>query len=406
MRSAMRVLMISWEYPPYIVGGLGRHVAELAPALAEQGIDVDLITPRMREGPAFEQPDPHLRIYRVGTPPAEGRSLVELVDATHATGIIPQVEALHAAGIRHDLIHTHDWLGTPGAIELKHRYRLPLVATVHATERGRGRGSIDGDHARRIEATEWELIYQSWRVIVCSQYMLGQLAEYFATPSDKIDVVSNGVRVAPSPFASPEERLAFRRGYAADDEPLILAVGRVVYEKGLHLLVEALPRVLAAAPTARLVLAGTGSYAELIQARAHELGLGDRVLLRGFVSNEERDRLYRSADVVAIPSIYEPFGIVALEAMAAGCPLVASATGGLAEVVAHGETGLLVPSGDVPALADALVASLARPDEAQKRAARGLRQVADEYCWEHVAATTAGIYARVHQAWRASAWGQ
>jgi glycosyltransferase involved in cell wall biosynthesis len=402
----MRVLMISWEYPPHIVGGLGRHAAELAPALARHGIEVDLITPRLRESPDFEQPHQHLRVYRVGAAALDGRSFVEAVTETNASGVIPQVDALRAQGVRHDLIHTHDWLGARSAVELKHRYRLPLVATIHATERGRARGVIGDDHARRIEATEWDLVYQAWRAIVCSRYMVGQLAECFASPLDKIDVVPNGVRIVANPFADAQERLTFRRHYAADDEPLLLAVGRVVYEKGLHVLLDAMPSLLQAFPSARLIIAGTGSYADALEERARQHNLGEHVRLCGFISDEERDKLYCAANVTAIPSLYEPFGIVALEAMAAGCPLVAAATGGLAEVVAHGETGLLAPPGDARSLAAALVETLARPDAAAERAQRGLQEVAGAYAWERVAAQTADVYKRVYKEWRDSDWGQ
>jgi glycogen(starch) synthase len=397
------VLQIAWEYPPHIVGGLGRHVAELLPALAGQGVRVSVIAPRLRDGPPSEIVD-GVAVRRVAVPSAPGADYPTFV-AQAAPALQQAARELQAEHGRFDLIHAHDWLATEAAIGLKHEWRVPLIATIHATERGRGRGWLHSGAAHRINDLEWRLTYEAWRVIVCSHFMAGQIHDYFQTPADKIDVVPNGVHIGGTPFEGAEHWLAFRRRFAADEERMAFYVGRIVYEKGLHVLLDAWPRVTAKVP-ARLIIAGTGEYLDALKAQADALGLGASVHFTGFIANEDRDRLYHSADLAIFPSLYEPFGIVALEALANACPLVVSDAGGLAEVVQHGVTGLVAAADDPGALADAIIAALIRPDMARVRAAAALREIRETYTWPRIACSTVAVYDRVMNEWQNSPWGK
>lgn len=400
----MYVLQLSWEYPPHIIGGLGRHVAELAPALAASGTQVAVITPLLRDGELDEVPCPGLRVLRVPPPQMVGYDFPAFVAETgHA--LERAALGLIGEGRRPDIIHAHDWLAAEAGIRLKHHWRVPLVATVHATERGRGRGSLGGPGAHTINEIEWRLSYEAWRVIVCSQFMAGELGESFSTPADKVDVVANGVRITPDPFGSSAEREAFRTRFVDPGEALVFSVGRVVFEKGLHVLVEAW-HALGERAAARLVIAGTGEYLDALKARAAALGLDGRVIFTGFIDDADRDRLYHAADLAVFPSLYEPFGIVALEACAARCPVIVSAAGGLAEVIDPGVTGMVVPPGDERALADAVLACLRDPVAARARADSALRMVRARYTWERVAAETQAVYRRVTQEWHTSSWGK
>jgi glycosyltransferase involved in cell wall biosynthesis len=382
---------------------MGRHVAELAPALAGAGVRVSVITPKLHGGPAEEVLAPGLHVYRVPITPALGADYPHYV--AHASRDLERAaEGLRKSLGRFDLIHAHDWLTAEAAGRLKHLWRTPLVATVHATERGRGRGHLHGRAAQQINDQEWLLTYESWRVIVCSQFMAGQVGDYFQTPADKVDVVPNGMGVSPKLFADPEERLAFRRRFVADDERLAFYVGRVVYEKGLQILIDAWPQLVRA--NARLVIAGTGGYLDALQSQAEAAGLNGHVRFTGFLSDEDRDKIYQAADVAVFPSLYEPFGMVALEAFAAGCPLVVSDAGGLAEVVRHQETGLIAPAGDADALAAAVLDSLRRPDLARARAAAALREVRQRYSWGRIAESTMAVYRRILSEWEAGSWGR
>jgi glycosyltransferase involved in cell wall biosynthesis len=400
----MHILHLAWEFPPHLVGGMGRHVAELAPALARTGLRITVIAPLLRGGSLLEEPWPGVRVRRVPPPRMAEYDFPTFVAHTNAA-CERAAYTLFAESGRPDLIHTHDWLGSAMGIALKHHWRVPLLTTIHATERGRGRGSINGPTSQQINDLEWRLTYEAWRVIVCSQFMAHQIRDYFGTPADKVDVIPNGVRVLPDPFASAFERQRFRRRFVADHEQLVFYVGRIVYEKGLQVLLDAWPRVQAMS-AARLVIAGDGPYLDALKAQAQALGLDQRICFTGFVSDADRERLYRAADVAVFPSLYEPFGIVALEAFAANCPVVAAATGGLAEVVEAGRTGLLAAAGEPWALGEALLAVLEAPHEARVRAARAFEYVQTHYTWDRVAQATRAVYQRVYDAWSAGSWGR
>jgi glycosyltransferase involved in cell wall biosynthesis len=402
----MRVLMLSWEYPPHVVGGMGKHVMDLAPALADIGIELHVLTPLLRDGAQHEITPEGVHIHRIEPPQIQDDSFVTFAIQTNAV-MDQTARTLWSEVGRFDLIHAHDWLDTTVGVALKHAWHRPLVATIHATERGRGQGYVGNNgHSDRINSLEWRLTYEAWRVIACSRFMAGQIHDYFSTPLDKIDVVPNGIYVRPNPFASEAERLAFRRRFVADDQPLVYHVGRIVYEKGLHILIDAWQQVLAASPQARLLIAGAGGYLPALTQRAHDLGIAGHVTFAGFISDDERDKLYHVADAAVFPSLYEPFGIVALEAMAAGCPVVVAATGGLSEVVSSHDTGLTAPPSDPTALASSILHTLQHPDWSRVRAANALRVARDTFNWHTIAHATADVYRRTYAAWQRSDWGR
>ncbi len=400
----MHILHLAWEFPPHLVGGMGRHVAELAPALARTGLRITVIAPLLRGGALLEEPWPGVRVCRVPTPRMEEYDFPTFVAHTNAA-CEHAAHSLFAQSGRPDLIHTHDWLGSAMGAALKYHWRVPLLTTIHATERGRGRGSLNGHISQHINELEWRLTYEAWRVIVCSHFMAQQICDYFDTPADKVDVIPNGVRVLPDPFSSVFERQRFRRRFVTDHEQLVFYVGRIVYEKGLQVLLDAWPHVEASS-RARLVIAGDGPYLDALKAQALGLGIDGRIYFTGFISDADRERLYHAADVAVFPSLYEPFGIVALEAFAANCPVVAAAAGGLAEVVEAGRTGLLAPIGNAWALSEALLAALNAPHEARVRAARAYEQVQSHYTWDRIASATHAVYQRVYEAWSAGTWGR
>ncbi len=400
----MRVLMISWEYPPHMVGGLGRHVADLAPQLARQGIDITLLTPWSAGALQYEDITTNLHIVRV---PLNERALDIVTRVSDAT--VAFVNAAHALWQHHggyDLIHVHDWLLADVAITLKHHYRRPLLATIHASERGRRRGDVSAPESRTIDAIEWRLTYESWRVIVCSHYMVHQLMCDFHLPHDKIDMVPNGVVIPSYPFLAIQDRQHFRMRFQPFDAPLLFAVGRLVHEKGWHVLIAALAGLRRTYHHARLVLAGVGGYRDELQSVARQHDVLSAVTFAGFISDEDRNKLYSSADIAVFPSLYEPFGIVALEAMALRCPVVVSDTGGLREVVQANRTGVLVQPDNVEALVAGLVATLHEPTLTNERISSAYDDTRITYGWQTIAASTAAVYGRIIAEWQKSAWGQ
>jgi len=392
-RIPMRVLMFSWEYPPHVIGGLGKHVMELTPALARQGVEVHLVTPAWAGGEPRETLG-GMTVHRV-PPPSQPNDNVHTTAWQTNVKLERYAEELWAEVGGFDLIHAHDWLVAFAGCALKHNFKIPLIATIHATERGRGGGYLTGEVSQAIHSTEWWLTFEAWRIITCSQYMAQQVQEYFDVPGDKVDVVPNGIDTARFDRYEGVDLSHFRNLYALPEEKIVFYVGRVQREKGVHTLVNAMPRVLAQFPQAKFVIAGRGSELDSLRRRAWELGVGPKVLFTGFISDDDRDRLFRVASVAVFPSLYEPFGIVALEAMAAKCPVVVSEVGGLKEVVCHGETGVTVHPDDPESLAWGILHTLTRPDWAQARAAAAYRMVREEYNWDRIAARTLAVYERV-----------
>jgi glycogen(starch) synthase len=396
----MRVLLISWEYPPYVVGGMGKHVAELTPFLSGQTLDgtgsgeriyVDVLTTRYSGGPQEEQVNEFLRIYRVDAPPIDPVDHYNSVVQSNQN-LVERAEAL-AQQQPYDLIHIHDWLVAKAGITLKHRWKVPLITTMHATERGRHQGHIPSETSSQIDRMEWQCCFEAWSIIACSRFMRDELQHYFGIPADKTIIIPNGINIEAMVHCSEERRALLRQRYAPNGERLLLFVGRIVHEKGLHVLIRAMPRILAEHPNTRLLVAGKNS--EKYWPLAYELGVEKAINFLGYVSDEERDCLYRIVDAAIFPSLYEPFGIVALEAMAAGTNVIASSVGGLSEVVRHLENGLTVYPNDPLSIAWAVNKLFTEPEAAAERRRRATLEVKENYSWHNIARQTALLYQRV-----------
>jgi glycogen(starch) synthase len=398
----VRVLMFSWEYPPHVAGGLGEHVANLVPALGQRGIEVHLVTPRWAGGPSEERGDNYW-VHRIDPPTFDPPDTYTCAWQTNLV-LEKHAENLWRSSGPFDLLHAHDWLVAFAPTALKRSFRTPLVATIHATERGRARGHLTTETQYAINNAEWWLTYEAWRVITASQYMAHEVGGFFRVPADKIDVIPNGVKVDAFARWERQDLSAFRAMYALPEEQIVFNVGRVVHEKGVGVLVEAVPRILREVPQAKFVIAGSGSYAEHLRHRSWELGVAQKVLFTGFIPDEDRDRLYCVANCAVFPSLYEPFGIVALQAMAARTPVVVSEVGGLAEVVRHAETGITIYPNNPESLAWGVVHTLKRPDWAKQRADNAYRMVLEEYNWDVIAKRTVGVYERVLSERAASGW--
>lgn len=402
----MRLLIISWEYPPNVVGGIGKHVAELVQAftaLAAEGsspFHLDLLTPHAGNAPEMEKLSEAVTVYRVATPAVDPLDLFNSVIDNNRF-LVDKARELHSR-TPYSLIHVHEWLTASAGIELKHDWKVPLLVTVHATERGRHRSHLPNVTSRQINQVEWHACYEAWRIIVCSSYMAAELSRYFEVPLDKVSVIPNGVDVRP--FQScPEERVReLSSRYAPDGEKLLFFIGRITPEKGVQVLLRALPILRQTYPNVRLLVAGKNS--EQLQPLVDELRIGALVELLGFIDNETRNCLYRSADAAIFPSLYEPFGIVALEAMAAGCNVIVSDVGGLSEVVDHQRTGQTVLVDDPQSIVWAVEQLFSDPVLAQKMRGEALREALDIYNWRTIASSTLETYRSVVAHWQDVNW--
>lgn len=387
----MRVLMLSWEYPPHLQGGLGRHVNEIIPALSRQpDLDVHLVVPRLAGGEAYEQFGTVI-VHRVDVPTPQRDNFYGGV--WHVNNVLSTyVEGLWQSAGPFDLVHGHDWLVGFIAMALQRTYAVPLLVTIHATEKGRGRGWLSGDLAHQIDHAESNLAHAADRLITCSRSMLHEVVANFQIDAAKIEIIPNGVDVSRFTTQMRHDNRLQRQMYAASDEALVFHVGRLVHEKGAHILVEAIPSVLAAFPATRFVIAGRGPLLDRLHHRTAALHVNERVLFPGFISDEEAVRLFCVADAAVFPSLYEPFGLVALEAMAAHTPLIVTNIGGFAEIVQHTVTGLAVYPEDADSLAWGICETLRDPVAARQRTARAYETASTVYSWDTIASRTVHLY--------------
>lgn len=390
--------MVSWEYPPVVVGGLGRHVHALARELAAAGHDVVVLSRHPTGTDAGTHPTEldeveDVRVLRAAEDPVHLEFARDMVAWTLAMGHAMVRAALTRLGPwRPDVVHAHDWLVAHPAIALADVLGVPLVATIHATEAGRYSGWLTSRTSRQVHSAEWWLARRADRVITCSAAMRAEVAELFDLDPEPVAVLHNGI--APGRWRVPRARVAAaRERWAPGGAPLLAYFGRLEHEKGVQDLLAALPRVRRAHPGARLVVAGTGTAADLLVAAARRHRVLRSAWFAGHLPDAELAALLAAADAVVLPSLYEPFGIVALEAAAAGAPLVASTAGGLGEVVRDRETGLSFAPGDVAGLAAAVGAVLDDPRAAARRAAAARAGLARDFDWTRIAADTAEVYA-------------
>ena len=383
----MKILMLTWEYPPRIVGGIARVVHDLSKRLIKDGHEVTVITYRDGNVPEYEN-DKGVEVYRVDNYMIHPNNFIDWIMQLNFNMIAKATEIINKEG-GFDVIHAHDWLVTYAAKSLKQSFNLPMVATIHATEAGRNSG-IHDDTQRYINDTEWLLTYEATEVIVNSNYMKGHVQGLFGLPFDKISVIPNGINL--NNFTGIERDYDFRRRFAMDNEKIILYVGRLVYEKGVQHLISAMPKILDHYHDSKLVIAGKGGMLDELKAQVDSMGLSNKVYFTGYLNQKEVQKMYRCADVAVFPSTYEPFGIVALEAMLAGIPTVVSDIGGLNEIVEHGVTGMKSYAGNPNSIADSILALLYDHQLCNNVAKNAKAEVKRQYNWNKIAQDTHFVY--------------
>ena len=383
----MKILMLTWEYPPRIVGGIARVVHDLSKRLIKDGHEVTVITYRDGNVPEYEN-DKGVEVYRVDNYMIHPNNFIDWIMQLNFNMIAKATEVINKEG-GFDVIHAHDWLVTYAAKSLKQSFNLPMVATIHATEAGRNSG-IHDDTQRYINDTEWLLTYEATEVIVNSNYMKGHVQGLFGLPFDKISVIPNGINL--NNFTGIDRDYDFRRRFAMDNEKIILYVGRLVYEKGVQHLISAMPKILENYHDSKLVIAGKGGMIDELKSQVESMGLSNKVYFTGYLNQKEVQKMYKCADVAVFPSTYEPFGIVALEAMLAGIPTVVSDIGGFNEIVEHGVNGMKSYTGNPNSIADSVLSLLFDPQLAMNVTKNAKNKVKDEFNWQKIAQDTHYIY--------------
>ena len=272
---------------------------------------------------------------------------------------------------------------------LKDSFKIPVVSTIHATESGRNSG-IHDEVQRYINDTEWMLTYESTEVIVNSNFMKSELQRLFGLPFEKINVIPNGVNL--NLYNGVERDYNFRRQYAADNEKIILYVGRLVYEKGIQNLIAAIPKVLNNYHDSKLIIAGKGGMIDELRDEVRRLNIENKVYFTGYLNLTQVTKMYKCADVAVFPSTYEPFGVVALEGMLSGTPVVVSDVGGLNEIVEHRVNGMKSYAGNPNSIADSILELLFNPELCSNVAKAAKAKVKSQYNWNKIAQDTHFIY--------------
>lgn len=395
----MKVLMMSWEYPPKNIGGLSNHVYFLSQSLKKLGHEVHIITCKEGEASLYEE-DSGVFVYRIVPYNLDGEDFTKWVMHMNFAMAEAAAKLINTAG-KFDIVHAHDWLSLYSARFVKWTYNIPLVCTIHATEHGRNRG-IWTDTQRYISSAEWLLTFESWKVIVCSHYMKEEIKNIFSLPEDKIYVIPNGINK--EIFDIQFDNMKFRRKYAKDDERIVFYIGRHVYEKGIQLLIEAAADIINKYHNVKFVIAGTGTMTDELRERAKMLKLSEKAIFTGYMSDEEKIKMYRVSDIAVFPSLYEPFGIVALESMAAGCPVVVSDVGGFKEIIEHKVNGMKTIGGSKDSLKDNILMLLENEKLRDFIVENGYNFISANYNWDNIARDTERLYDKIQEEAKGTEW--
>ncbi|KMQ49952.1 glycosyl transferase, group 1 [Chitinispirillum alkaliphilum] len=383
----MRIAIFSWESLHSInIGGLGVHVTELAAGLERRDHDIHVFTRRKPDQNHYDRID-GVHYHRIDHGVSD--NFIESMDWMCKAMAHRFYEVTSLIG-KFELAHAHDWLTGNVLRYVNEGFGTPGVLTMHSTEYGRDGNVFYDGYARWIRDTEAAACNHANVVISVSGFLADELQRIYGVPHWKIHVVPNGVGYdAFNGYLEPGQ-IKSRYGIGPLD-PTIFAAGRMTTQKGMDLLVESVPMVLGYYPSAKFIISGDGPEKDLIVNRANELGVNHAIRFLGSVSRGEYSEIMRSADILALPSRNEPFGIVALEAWAAGKPVVATSAGGPREFVWHNVNGFLVDA-NPGGLAHGIGSLLADHDHCRALGCNGRVAVEDKFNWNTVAGYTEGVY--------------
>ncbi len=374
----MRILMLTWEYPPIKHGGIATHVNDLSRFLSDRGHEVHVICP----GNGGEKFEDGVYVHRLELPFAPDIITWSSAITRRITEEALKIKKEH--GI--DVVHGHDWMMVMPSASIKHSLRVPFVFTIHSTENGRT--GVRDRFSRMINDLEWLGTYEADSIITVGKDFMNEIKHLFHPPEEKMHYIPNGIdeeRFNMKPTVS-------RDMFAGDWEDLVFFVGRMTWQKGVEYLLWAIPEILRRYPDAKFVLSGKGPGLEYYKSLAWHLGIWEKVYFTGFVPDDTLVSLYKVADVSAIPSIYEPFGIVALEASISKTPPVGSYVGGLKETIIHQKTGLHTYPANPQSIADQMVSLLEDPRKRKIMGRKAREYVLEDFNWRRISAWTEEVY--------------
>ena len=390
--------MFGWEFPPYNSGGLGVACLGLTKALSELGLQVTFVMPKKLD---IKTPwakllfaDSGLNVRAVNSalkPYLTSRAYVaERHGGIYGNDLMSEVlrYAMHAGSIarseQFDVIYAHDWLSFGAGIAAKEASGKPLIVHVHATEFDRSGGLYGVNH--EVYELEREGMERADAVIAVSEMTKQIIVREYSIPAHKVRVVYNGIDETTMP-SSPPATLPRLRTLKKSGYKLVLFLGRVTLQKGPDYFLRAAKRVLERNPMVLFILSGAGDMDSQVMHLAGELGIAGHVFFTGFLHGAERHEVYECADLFVMPSVSEPFGIAALEAMKVGTPVLISKQSGVAEVVRH---ALKVDFWDVDEMAGKILSVVGYPGLREALAENAARE-ASMLTWSDAAQKVSGI---------------
>jgi glycogen synthase len=376
--SRLTILILSWEYPPNVVGGLSRHVSGLSIHLARLGLNVHVLTAGNEYLPSNEIIN-NVNIHRVKPLNEQDRDFFSWIGGLNLA--MAQKAAELSVEMKFDLIHVHDWLVGAAGIVLKESFSIPLLTTIHATEHGRNSG-IHNEIQHFIHEKEQQLINYSDQIIVCSKYMEHELITVFKAQKEKLVIIPNGIEVDQGIFKSEK---FFRNSF---NKKIIFSIGRMVEEKGFKTMIKAASIAKENGLNLFFVIAGKGPMLERYRQEVIRRRLEEQLVFIGYITDAEKNSYLLQSDISVFPSLYEPFGIVALESMILGRPTIVSNVGGLKGTVLHMKTGLLMVPGDAESLLEQINFLIENPKKAEEIGLEGRKIVKGLYGWNRIASET------------------
>jgi glycosyltransferase involved in cell wall biosynthesis len=396
----IRVLMFGWEFPPHNSGGLGVACYGLTKSLSRENVSVTFVLPKKLEGLSHD----FLRIVFANIRNIKLRGIKTLIHPYITSDLYDEYlktatdselyglnlfDEVRRYGLQariiaeeepHDVIHAHDWLSFRAGIEAKKVSGKPLILHVHATEFDRTAGHpnqyIYDEERRGLHAADC--------IIAVSQHTKNMIVEHYGISPDKVSVVHNGIDHGHHRRELPEALSHVR----ISGKKIVLFVGRITIQKGPDYFIKVAKRVLEFNPNVLFIVSGSGDMENQIIRLASEIGLGGKVIFAGFVRGEELDKLYRAADLYVMPSVSEPFGITALEALANGTPILVSKQSGVSEVLTH---ALKSDFWDIDDMADKILSVVGSKGLHDTLGELGSKDV-EHVTWDKAAAKCTAIY--------------
>lgn len=386
----MKIAMLAWEsLHSFAIGGGAVAVTELAAGLERKGHEVHVFT-RQAHGQRYYDRIDGVHYHRCSYPPHD--DFVEEIN-NMCRAFVDRVFTVEDMEGSFDLIHAHDWLAANAMIWIKQGRNRPGIFQVHSTEYARCGNSFPGGRAARVREQERAATWWADRVICVSEATKREVMWMYEVPEDKVSVLYNGVASGRFLREVDPARVKADLGIGST-EPIVFFCGRLEWQKGPDLLIEAIPQILASSPRVRFLIAGDGGMRGDLERRVRELGIKDTVRFLGMRFSDDLVSYYKACDLVCVPSRNEPFGIVVLEAWSAGKPVVVTNIGGPNEFVEHAFNGLKI-SPDPNSVTWGVTTMLGDMDKARRMGENGRRAVGERYSWDHVAANALAIYGRV-----------